>query len=100
MHYHWGQTAAKKKRNVVALNSSHNIKNNVTLPVVGKNDSNAVYITSSESCEPKRFILCWNKVVENIFKSNNEINSTVTTRLWVLSKEWTRTCPSGGMVSK
>ena len=99
MHYHWGQTAAEK-RNVVTLNSAHKIKSNVTLPVVGKNDSNAVYIACSESCETKRFVRCWNKVEESIFKNNNEINSTVTTKSWVLSKDWTRTCPNTGMVSK
>ena len=32
------------------------------LTVVGENDSRAVYIASSESCEPKRFVRCWNKV--------------------------------------
>ena len=30
--------------------------------VVGQNDSRVVYIASSESCEPKRFVRCWNKV--------------------------------------
>ena len=28
------------------------------------------------------------KLKENIFKSNNQMNSTVTTRTWVLSMEW------------
>ena len=31
---------------------------------------------------------------ESIFKSNNQINSTVTTRTWVLSTEGSRTWPS------
>ena len=35
-------------------------------------------IASSESCEPKRFIQCWNKVE----------------RGYILSTEWTRTWPS------
>ena len=34
-----------------------------------------------------------------IFKNNNQISSTVTTRTWVLSTEWTRTWPSTGLVS-
>ena len=37
-------------------------KSSVTLIVVGWNDSNAIYIAFSESCEPKRFIQCWKKV--------------------------------------
>ena len=35
-------------------------KSNVTLTVVGQNDSSAIYMTSSESCEPKSFVRCWN----------------------------------------
>ena len=31
---------------------------------------------------------------------NNQINSTVTTRTWVLSAEWARTWPSTGLVSE
>ena len=38
----------------------------VTLTVVGYNDNNAIYVASSESYEPKRFVQCWNKV-ENIY---------------------------------
>ena len=30
-----------------------------------KNDSRVVYLASSESCEPKRFVRCWNKVKRN-----------------------------------
>ena len=37
-------------------------KKTATLTVVGSNNSRAVYIASSESCEPKRFAHCWNKV--------------------------------------
>ena len=42
-----------------------------------------IYVAFSESYEPKRFIRCWNKVEKNIFISNNQISSTVTTRTWV-----------------
>ena len=37
-------------------------KSSATLTVVGKNDSSAVYMASSESCETKRFARCWNKI--------------------------------------
>ena len=40
------------------------------------------------------------KLKESIFKNNNQINSTVTTRTWVLSTEWIRAWPSTGLVSK
>ena len=33
------------------------------------------------------------KLKESVFKNNNQINSTVTTKSWVLSTEWTRTWP-------
>ena len=58
------------------------------------------YIASSESWEPKRFVRCWNNVKENIFKSNNQISSAVTTRTWFLSTEWTRTWSSIGIQMK
>ena len=35
MHYHWGQTAAKKRK-VPTLNSAHQVKKVVTSTVVGK----------------------------------------------------------------
>ena len=40
------------------------------------------------------------KLKERIFKTNNQINSTVITRTWVLSAEWTRTWPSTWLVSQ
>ena len=52
----------------------------------------AVYIASSESCQPNRDSLgVGTKLKESIFKNNNQINSTFTTRAWVLSTEWIRT---------
>ena len=69
--------------------------------MVGENDSRAVYITSSESCQPNRDLSgVGTKMKESIFKNNNQISSTVTTRTWVLSTEWIRTWPSTGLVSK
>ena len=38
------------------------------------------------------------KLKESIFKNNNQISSTDTIRIWVLSTEWTRTWPSTGLV--
>ena len=37
---------------------------------------------------------------ESIFKNRNQINSTVTTRTWVLPTEWTGTWPSAGLASE
>ena len=42
-------------------------KSSVTLTVVGWNDSIAIYIASSESCKPKRFIWFWIKVEKKIY---------------------------------
>ena len=69
-------------------------KSSGTLTVVGWIDSSAINIASSESCERKRFVRCWNKVEKNIFKKNNQISSAATTRTWVLSTEWTKAWPS------
>ena len=52
--------------------------------MVGQNDSRAVYIVSSESFEPKRFVPCWTKVER---KDLHPISSTVTTRTSVLLTE-------------
>ena len=61
----------------------------------------AVYIASSESCQRNRDLFgVGTKLKESIFKNNNQINSTVTTRTWVLSTEWIRTWPSTGLVSE
>ena len=38
------------------------------------------------------------KLKERIFKNNNQMNSTLTTRTWILSTEWIRTLPSTGLV--
>ena len=68
--------------------------------VAGKNDKRTLYIASSESCQLyKNLFGLGTKLRESIFKSSNQINSTVTTRTWVLSKEWIRTWPNTGLVS-
>ena len=46
-----------------------NQKSSITLTVVSKNDSRAVYVGSSESCEHKRCSLCWNVYSRTTIKS-------------------------------
>ena len=65
--------------------------------MVGCNDSSAIYIASSESCETKRFVGCWNKVEKKYIQ---EQQPTVATKTWVLSTVWTRTWPSIGIRMK
>ena len=88
----------KEERGHLVQRSGYKANSSVTC-VVGQNDTRTVYKASSESCQPKRFIWCWYKV-ERKFKNNNQINSTVTTRTWILSTEWNRTQTSTGLVSE
>ena len=56
--------------------------------VAGKNDSRVLYRAASESFQPNRnLFVVGKKLKENVFKSNNQINSTATNRTMVLSKE-------------
>ena len=84
MHYHWGQTA-KKKRNVATLTSAAHTKRKSSVTcLVSQNDSRAENIAPSESCQPNRNLFgVGTKLKESIFKNINQINSTVTTRTWV-----------------
>ena len=90
----------KKKRNVTTLNSAAHIKQKCCIAcMTGKNGKRVLYIASSESYQPKRNLFyLGTKLKKNIFKSHNQMNSTVTTRTWVLSKEWIRTWPKTGLV--
>ena len=66
MHYHYGQTAAKK--GTWPLSTAHiRQKSRVTLAVVVF--SSAIYIASSESSESKRFRVGTN-LKNNLFKNN------------------------------
>ena len=89
-----------KKRNVTTLNSAPLIKQKCCLAcVAGKNDKRVLYVASSESGQPNRNLFdVGTKLKKSIFKSNNQINFAVTTRSWVLSKEWIRTWPNTGLV--
>ena len=52
MHYHWGQTVAKKERGYFEERTS----SSANLTVVGWNNNMTVYIASSESSKPERFV--------------------------------------------
>ena len=95
-------TNSCKNRNMATLNSAAHIKQKRCVTCrAGKNDNRVLYIASSESCQPNINLFgIGTKLRESIFKSNNQINSTVTTRTWVLSKEWIRTWPNTGLVSE
>ena len=75
MHYHWGQTAAKQ-RNAVTLNSVAHIKQKSSVAcVVGENDTGAIYIAFSESCQPNRDLFGVQiKSKKSVFKNNNQIS--------------------------
>ena len=97
MHYHQGQTAAKKWT-VTILNIAHQAKKkkkkSENLTGIDWNNSRMVYIASSKSSKPKILVWHLNKTGKTIFKNSNEINSTVTTRKQVFLTEWAGTLPS------
>ena len=72
-------TNSCRKRNVLTLNSAAHIKQKRCIAcVTGKNDKRVLYIASSKSCQPNRNLFgIGTKLKESIFKSNNQINSTV-----------------------
>ena len=87
---------------MATLNSVAHIKQKCCVTCrAGQNYSRALSIPSSQSCQPNRNLSgVGTKLKEGIFKSNNQINSAVTTRTWVQSKEWIRTWPNTGLVSE
>ena len=95
-------TSSCKKRNAATLNSAAHVEEKHRLTyVAGYSDSRVLYIASYESCQPNRNLIgVGTKLKESIFKSNNQISSTVTTRTWVLSKEWIRKWPNTGLISE
>ena len=63
------------------LNIPHQVKkSSAYLTVVGWNNNRVVNIASSKSSKSKIFVWPLNKIGKTIFKNNNQINSTVTTR--------------------
>ena len=85
-HYHFEQRISSKK-------------GSTSLAVAGWKNNREVYIDFSESSESKRFVRRWNKVEKKYIQENNQVYSTVTTKPWILSTEWTRTWPSTGLAS-
>ena len=77
-----------QKRNVATLNSAAHIKQKCYVTsVAGLNDSIALYIAFSESCQRNKSLFdAGAKLNKIIFNSNKQINSTVPARTWVLSK--------------
>ena len=78
-------TNSCKNRNVPILNSSHQTKK--------QRNFHSGWL-EQQQCSLHRFCwifriweICRKKLKETIFKNNNETNSTVTTKTWVLSKE-------------
>ena len=77
-----------KIRNVATLKSVHQAKKQCDFDSgwLERQQCNfAIYLDSSESCEPRRFVWCWMEqkwiyVYVYTFKNNNQISSTVTTR--------------------
>ena len=74
-------TNSCKERNLATLNSAADIKQKRCLTcVASQNDSRALYRASFKSCQPNKNLLSvGTKLKESIFKSNNQINLTVTT---------------------
>ena len=75
-------TNSCKKRNVTTSNNAAHIKQKCCAAcAAGKNEKRVLHIASSESCQPNRNLFgVAIKLKESIFKSNNQNNSTVTTR--------------------
>ena len=73
MHYRWEETAAKKKECDHFEQRTSSKKSSATLTVVCLNYLNL-----------RDLFGVWIKLKESIFKNNHQINSTVTTRTWVL----------------
>ena len=99
MHYHWGQTTAKTECDNFEYRTSWK-KSSANLTVVGWGNNRVVYKASSKSVKPKIYVWCFNKIGRSIFKNNNQISSTVTTRTQAFLTEWTGTFPSQWLVSE
>ena len=93
-------TNSCKKRKVVTLNSAHLAKKQCNFDS-GCLDRWQGDLNSFLNLVNLRDLFgVGTKLKENIFKNNNLISSTATTRTWVLSTEWTKTWPSIGIQIK
>ena len=95
MNYHWEQTAAKKW-NMVTLNSAYQAKKQW---LVRTTAGRFTYLLMN-LVKLLNFLGVARKLKESIFKNSNQIKFTVTSRTWVLSREWTRAWPVTGLVSR
>ena len=94
-------TNSRKKRNAETLESAHQAKKAVQL---------WQWLVSMTTGRCTLFLLnflnlrdlfgVWIKLKKNLFKNNNQTNSTVTTRTGFFSKGWTRAFPSTRLVSE
>ena len=92
MHYHWEQAAAKN--GTWQLRTAHvKQKSSVTLTVFNQNNSRAVYIVSYESCKPKKFSRCCNKVERNCIQEQQSNQIHCYNQNMGLSTEWTLAWP-------
>ena len=102
-----GTNSCKKKEYGNLEQRTSSKKSSVTLlRVVGQNDSIAIYIASSESCEPKIIVRCWKKVEKryvqeqqpNQFHHYNQNMGSVNRMDQNVVKYWNRS-GSGARVS-
>ena len=81
IHYLWGQTAANRGTWPLLTVQRTSSKNPVKHVWLVRMTAGYFTLASSESCQPIGNLLdVGTKLKENIFQSNNQINSTVTTR--------------------
>ena len=96
----YGDKKLQKKRKVATLNSAHQAKRQCNF----ENGWLLVYVASSESSEPKRFVRCWNKVERkhiqkqrpNQFHCYNQNTDFVNRMDQDVAKYW---YPNGKMVA-
>ena len=76
----WGNSRKKMGCDNFEHHTSIKKKKSENLTAVGWSNNLVVNIASSKSSKSKIFVWHLNKTGRTIFKNNNEINSTVTTR--------------------
>ena len=96
-----------KIRNVATLKSVHQAKKQCDFDSgwLERQQCNfAIYLDSSESCEPRRFVWCWMEqkwIYVYIYIQEQQPNQFhCYNQSWVLSTEWTRTWPGIGIRMK
>ena len=90
MHYNWQQTVSKEK-NVATLYITHYAITQKTAQLwqwLVRTITGQFTQVLLNLVNLRDFLCVGTKLKESIFKNNNQINSNVTTRTWVLSTEW------------